>query len=383
MTLCGRKVLTVLSSVFAVCALGLLGIAVSTDYWLYLEEGVILPLNQSTELRMSLHSGLWRVCFTAGDEKGRCFTIEYVMPTNVQLTSESTVSVLTPEPTLSPSCVVGPIQWEIQSAIQEALSHDPTPPDTPAGKTYVLASVRPQLMQWYHTSLSSGHPRITRTMELLTRKFWWSSLTADVRDYVLSCPVCTWAKSPRQLPTGKLEHLPTPHGPWSHIAMNFLTDLLNSSGFTTILVVVDQFSKVGRLIPLPYLPNAMEMAECMFQQVFCLYGIPVRLQGVASLLRPAGSLHQPILRIPSPSQRADGTPESGNGEVPSPTLHPPTTRVESLSSLGRIRTELPGAFLPPSHYFSVCPRTPTHVFPWETEPGTVPDIDECEQVSTV
>ncbi|XP_035612813.1 voltage-dependent calcium channel gamma-5 subunit-like isoform X4 [Oncorhynchus keta] len=65
MTLCGRKVLTVLSSVFAVCALGLLGIAVSTDYWLYLEEGVILPLNQSTELRMSLHSGLWRVCFTA------------------------------------------------------------------------------------------------------------------------------------------------------------------------------------------------------------------------------------------------------------------------------------------------------------------------------
>ncbi|KAL2087245.1 hypothetical protein ACEWY4_018304 [Coilia grayii] len=94
MTLCGRKALTLLSSVFAVCALGLLGIAVSTDYWLYLEEGVILPLNQSTEIRMSLHSGLWRVCFLAGEEKGRCFTIEYVMPTNVQMTSESTVSVL-------------------------------------------------------------------------------------------------------------------------------------------------------------------------------------------------------------------------------------------------------------------------------------------------
>ncbi|KAM9857370.1 voltage-dependent calcium channel gamma-5 subunit isoform 2-T2 [Aulostomus maculatus] len=108
MSLCGRKALTLLSSVFAVCGLGLLGIAVSTDYWLYLEEGVILPLNQSTEIRMSLHSGLWRVCFLAGglwfemfflsfvvgEEKGRCFTIEYVMPTKVQMTSESTVSVL-------------------------------------------------------------------------------------------------------------------------------------------------------------------------------------------------------------------------------------------------------------------------------------------------
>lgn len=64
---CGRKALTLLSSVFAVCSLGLLGIAVSTDYWLYLEEGVILPLNQSTDIRMSIHSGLWRVCFLAGE----------------------------------------------------------------------------------------------------------------------------------------------------------------------------------------------------------------------------------------------------------------------------------------------------------------------------
>ena len=63
---CGRKALTLLSSVFAVCGLGLLGIAVSTDYWLYLEEGVVLAQNQSTEPRMSLHSGLWRVCFLAG-----------------------------------------------------------------------------------------------------------------------------------------------------------------------------------------------------------------------------------------------------------------------------------------------------------------------------
>ncbi|XP_026159622.1 voltage-dependent calcium channel gamma-5 subunit isoform X1 [Mastacembelus armatus] len=108
MSLCGRRALTLLSSVFAVCGLGLLGIAVSTDYWLYLEEGIILPLNQSTEIHMSLHSGLWRVCFLAGEvksktflsllstgeEKGRCFTIEYVMPTNIQMTSESTVSVL-------------------------------------------------------------------------------------------------------------------------------------------------------------------------------------------------------------------------------------------------------------------------------------------------
>lgn len=66
MSTCGRKALTLLSSVFAVCGLGLLGISVSTDYWLYLEEGIVQPQNQTAEIKLSLHSGLWRVCFLAG-----------------------------------------------------------------------------------------------------------------------------------------------------------------------------------------------------------------------------------------------------------------------------------------------------------------------------
>ncbi|CAB1456905.1 unnamed protein product [Pleuronectes platessa] len=94
MSACSRKALTLLSSVFAISGLGLLGVAVSTDYWLYLEEGVILPLNQSMDIKTALHSGLWRVCSLAGDESGRCFTIEYIMPMNVQMTSESTANML-------------------------------------------------------------------------------------------------------------------------------------------------------------------------------------------------------------------------------------------------------------------------------------------------
>uniref|UniRef100_A0A8C4T8W4 Calcium channel, voltage-dependent, gamma subunit 5b n=1 Tax=Erpetoichthys calabaricus TaxID=27687 RepID=A0A8C4T8W4_ERPCA len=82
MSACGRKALTLLSSIFAVCGLGLLGVAVSTDYWLYLEEGIILPQNQSTEIKMSLHSGLWRVCFLAGEDP--FCTLEYYL---MQLTS--------------------------------------------------------------------------------------------------------------------------------------------------------------------------------------------------------------------------------------------------------------------------------------------------------
>lgn len=147
----------------------------------------------------------------------------------------------------------------------------PAPPVTPPDKVYVFTSLRPQLMQWVHTSLSSGHPGIFRTLELVMRKFWWPSVSDDVKDYVLSCPVCAQAKSSRDLSSDTLKPLPVPHRPWSHVSIDFVTDLPLSNGFNTILVMIDRFSKMCRPIPLSGLPTAMEMAECLFNYVFRFY----------------------------------------------------------------------------------------------------------------
>lgn len=66
MSTCSSRALTILSTVFGACGLLLVGVAVSTDYWLIMVEGIILQTNQSMEVKMALHSGLWRVCFVAG-----------------------------------------------------------------------------------------------------------------------------------------------------------------------------------------------------------------------------------------------------------------------------------------------------------------------------
>jgi hypothetical protein len=66
MSSCSSRALTILSTVFGACGLLLVGVAVSTDYWLLMEEGIVLQQNQSMEVKMALHSGLWRVCFVAG-----------------------------------------------------------------------------------------------------------------------------------------------------------------------------------------------------------------------------------------------------------------------------------------------------------------------------
>jgi hypothetical protein len=105
-------------------------------------------------------------------------------------------------------------------------------------------------------------------------RYWWPTLAMDVRFYVSSCSVCAQSKAPRHLPRGKLQPLPVPQQPWSHLSVDFLTNLPLSQGNTTILVVVDRCSMSCCLIPLPGLPTALQTAEALFTHVFRHYGVP-------------------------------------------------------------------------------------------------------------
>lgn len=57
-------------------------------------------------------------------------------------------------------------------------------------------------------------------------------------------------------------------------AIDFITNLPNSNGFTAICVIVDRFSKSCHLIHMKGLPTAMETAEALINQVFRVYGLP-------------------------------------------------------------------------------------------------------------
>ncbi|KAK3565915.1 hypothetical protein QTP86_020324 [Hemibagrus guttatus] len=75
-------------------------------------------------------------------------------------------------------------------------------------------------------------------------------------------------------PEGLLVPLPVLRRPWSHLSVDFLTDLPDSGGFTAVMVVVDRFSKGCKLVPLKGLPTAMQTAEAMFSHVFRNFGLP-------------------------------------------------------------------------------------------------------------
>ncbi len=179
-----------------------------------------------------------------------------------------------PEPILPPSIFTSPALWKLDDQIQAATLIEPAPPGGPEGKRYIPSNLRLTLLDSVHTSPGSGHPGSHRTLSLLRNRYWWPNMTRDVARYGKGCSICAISSTPRRLPEGKLVPLSIPHRPWSHLGVDFATDLPPSNGFTTILVDVDRFSKSCKLIPLRGLPSALETAESLFQHIFRNFGLP-------------------------------------------------------------------------------------------------------------
>ena len=60
------------------------------------------------------------------------------------------------------------------------------------GKLYMPeeASVRAELLKRYYNDPLSGHFGVGKTFELISRKYFWKSMKADVKEYVEICDIC-------------------------------------------------------------------------------------------------------------------------------------------------------------------------------------------------
>ena len=70
----------------------------------------------------------------------------------------------------------------------------------------------------------------------------------DVKEFVLTCDICSRSKNPRHRPYGLLQPLPIPRRPWSSVSMDLITDLPPSNSFDSIFVVVDWLTKMAHFV---------------------------------------------------------------------------------------------------------------------------------------
>jgi len=95
-----------------------------------------------------------------------------------------------------------------------------------------------------------------------------------IKLFVQQCLICQQAKMATTLPAGLLQPLPIPDQIWEELAMDFITGLPISYGFTVIYVVVDRLSKAAHFMPLKQDFTSKLVAEIFFKNVVKLHGLP-------------------------------------------------------------------------------------------------------------
>ena len=142
------------------------------------------------------------------------------------------------------------------------------------GRIVVPESMQPEIIELHHATPVAGHFGWARTLDQLSRQFWWPGMREDVKSFVASCGSCQCNKASNQRPFGLLTPLEIPDERWHTVTMDFIMDLPRSSeGHDAILVFVDKLTKYVHLVPTNKTCTAEEVARLFLRHVFQYHGM--------------------------------------------------------------------------------------------------------------
>src|SRR5882724_10070192 len=104
--------------------------------------------------------------------------------------------------------------------------------------------------------------------------YYWPRLPVYIKDYCKSCVTCSHAKPVRHKPYRLLKQLPIPEKPWNSISMDFIEKVPPSSGYTSILVIVDHLSKQLLFILTHDIITSPQLAQLFILHVFSKHSVP-------------------------------------------------------------------------------------------------------------
>jgi hypothetical protein len=134
-----------------------------------------------------------------------------------------------------------------------------------------------RLIEAFHSTPIGGHSGVQATYQRVHKLFHWSGIKQSVNNFVQQCQICQQAKHEHCKYPGLLSPLPVPSGAWEDLSMDFIEGLPKSKGYTTILVVVDRFTKYSHFIPLKHPYSATTVAQEFLDHVVKLHSLPVTI----------------------------------------------------------------------------------------------------------
>ena len=143
------------------------------------------------------------------------------------------------------------------------------------GKVYVSKNdiLRAEIIRLYHNILVEEHRGQWKIVELVTRNFLWPEVTKEMKRYMKGCDFCQRNKNCIEQLAGKLMPNSIPEKPWIHILADFITKLPLAQEYNTILVVVDQLTKMVYFILTTERTSVEGLARLFRNNIWKLYSL--------------------------------------------------------------------------------------------------------------
>ena len=131
---------------------------------------------------------------------------------------------------------------------------------------YIPTTARHNLVSSVHSSPTAGHGGFFCTYALLSRDYWWPGMSSFIHCFVTGCALCQQMKVNTHPTVPALSPLPSSCSrPFQQLSVDLVMGLPLSSGFDSLLVVVDhRLSKGVVLTPCNNTIDTKGVAELFF-----------------------------------------------------------------------------------------------------------------------
>src|SRR5258708_3911662 len=130
------------------------------------------------------------------------------------------------------------------------------------------------LVHAHHSAAVTRHPGRWKTLELVSRNYWWPGLSRYVTKFIAGCDACNQTKTSPTQKVGKLIPNKVPSRHWQVISVDMIGALPDSKGYNAVLMVVDHLSKRIHTVPTVTSLDPAGVAQLFLEHVWRHHGLP-------------------------------------------------------------------------------------------------------------